>query len=230
MQSSSKAVVLDFLARLKPRTLLDAPSGNGWLGAGLAFPAIVDGIDLYAQTPPAGYRSVRQADLDDGLPQWPEPYDCVVSCEGLEHLGNPLGFLRSCRDALVPGGTVIVTTPNIWYPAARLQFFARGFFPGFPCLAGRIQPGSHMHITPWSYPHLYLYLKLAGFEAIELHAEPLSQPGHWWERPFAWPQKVYCRGKARKATDAETKTFWETAGSGPSLHGRHLIMTARRPV
>ncbi len=123
-------------------------------------------------------------------------------------------------------GLLIVTTPNIWYPAARLQYLMRGFFPSFPCLIGKIARGSHMHIMPWSFPHLYLYLKLAGFTDIQLHEEELSRPKHFWERLFALPQALYCRHRLKKARDPDEIDFWRQAGSGPSLFGRHIIVTA----
>ncbi len=229
MQQSSKDVVIALLAKTKPAKILDVPSGGGWLGAQLPYAAELDGVDLYVREPGGGYKNFLQADLDEGLPKSFGTYDCILSCEGIEHFGNPLLFLRSIHAHLAPGGMVVITTPNVWYPEAKLQFWLRGFYPGFPCLAGKIKPGTHMHITPWSFPHLYLYLKLAGFADVELHAENMSVARHFWEWPLALPQRLYCRSKAKKASDPETKKFWETAGSGPSVFGRHLIVTARRP-
>jgi 2-polyprenyl-3-methyl-5-hydroxy-6-metoxy-1,4-benzoquinol methylase len=182
MQDSSKEIVLEILALRKPKTLLDAPSGNGWLQKQLSYEAEIDGVDLF-ETNILGYRSMFNFDLDQGIPLTGLPkYDAVVCCEGLEHFGNPLLFLESAKKRLSDKGFLIITTPNIWYPAARLQFLFRGFFPGFPCLTGRIVRGTHMHIMPWSFPQLYLYLVLAGFTDIELHQEALSQPKHFWEQ------------------------------------------------
>jgi glycosyltransferase involved in cell wall biosynthesis/2-polyprenyl-3-methyl-5-hydroxy-6-metoxy-1,4-benzoquinol methylase len=41
-----------------------------------------------------------------------ERYDVVIASEVLEHLANPLPFLRSLRSVLQPGGILILTTPN----------------------------------------------------------------------------------------------------------------------
>ncbi len=231
MQDSSKEVVLQLLtAHFKspsgrPR-LLDAPFGEGWLKARVPFDTEMDGIDLYTTSSP-GYRTIFQADLDAGIPSHLPLYDAVLCCEGLEHFGNPLLFLKSSHQHLEKDGLMVVTTPNIWYPAARLQYLIRGFFPSFPCLAGKIVSGSHMHIMPWSFPQLYLYLKLAGFSDIRLHEEPLSKPKHFWEKIVAWPQIVYCQRRLKKSKTQEEIDFWKTAGSGGSLFGRHLIVTAR---
>jgi SAM-dependent methyltransferase len=206
--------------------LLDAPCGDGWLKIRLSFDVEVDGIDLYTDSSP-GYRTVLQADLDAGIPSHLPMYDAVLCCEGLEHFGNPLLFLKSAHHRLRKDGLLVISTPNIWYPAARLQYLIRGFFPSFPCLVGRIIRGSHMHITPWSFPQLYLYLILAGFADIQLHEEPLSKAKHSWEKIVALPQIIYCRRRMKKIQTKEESDFWHATLADGSLFGRHLIVTAR---
>lgn len=227
MQLSSKQVVLDYLRDKFFFTVLDAPSGNGWLAAGLAGRATFDGIDLYATA--GGYRRIWMHDLDLPLPADCGTYDLICCCEGIEHVGNPLLLLREFFRRLPSGGLLVVTTPNVWFPQARLQYFLRGFFPSFPCLTGKIVPGTHMHITPWSWPQLYLYLKLAGFTQMELVPEPMSKARHLHEHLLAIPARLHCRGRIRKAKTDEEKSFWQTAASEASLLGRHLIVVARKP-
>ena len=172
MQTSSKNTVAEFLERKTFKTVLDVPSGNGWLQKKLPHSPVMDGIDLFEEKPP-GYRKFWQHDLDNGLPDINESYDLICCCEGIEHVGNPLLLLRAFYQRLKMGGSLIITTPNIWYPQSRLQFLIRGFFPSFPALVGKqIHFGCHMHITPWSFPQLYLYLKLAGFGMPDLINEP----------------------------------------------------------
>lgn len=228
MQPSSKESVLELLKKEKPGTILDAPCGKGWLGSGLSGLAEVDGLDLYDE-PESDYREVRKADLDRGLPPDLPTYDCICSCEGIEHFSNPGLFFDDAMDRLTPGGLLVVTTPNVWYPEAKLQYWLRGFFPGFPCLVGRIKKGTHMHIMPWSWPHLYLYLTLSGFTDIQLIEEPLSKPRHFWEPLLAIPQKLYCRSRVGRAETDEERRFWEVSASTGSTCGRHLIVTGRKP-
>jgi SAM-dependent methyltransferase len=222
-----EAVVAALLREKRPRTLLDAPCGTGWLAQALDFDCRIAGVDLYG-APPAKYAAFVAADLDHGLPQTLGEYEAVVCCEGLEHFGNPLAFLRSAHRHVQAGGTLVVTTPNVWHPAARLQYLVRGFFPGFPSLAGRIRPGSHMHIMPWSFPQLYLYLRLAGFDAVRLHEVDEPKPKHLYEWPLGLPQRLYCASRARRAEDAEARDYWRQAGSRQSLWGRRLVVSAMR--
>jgi SAM-dependent methyltransferase len=226
MQLSSKQTVVEFLRDKKFATALDAPSGIGWLAEALAGRATLDGIDLYADA--KGYRKIWKHDLDLPLPSDCGVYDLICCCEGLEHVGNPLLLLREFHRRLSTGGLFIVTTPNVWYPQARLQYLLRGFFPSFPSLVGKIVPGTHMHITPWSWPQLYLYLKLAGFTKMELVPELMSKAKHWHEHLLAIPARMYCRGRVRKAKTDEEKSFWRTASTEASLMGRHLIVVARK--
>ena len=227
MQATSKTALTEFLRTQPFRTLLDAPAGSGWLLHALGPQTTLDGIDLYADAVP-GYRRFWKHDLDTGLPAECRDYDLICCCEGLEHIGNPLLLLRAFCRALRPGGLVVVTTPNVWYPQARLQYWLRGFFPSFPPLAGRILPGTHMHTTPWSWPQLYVYLRLAGFTQARILPQPLSAAKHLYERLLAIPARCYCRGKIAKAVGAEERAFWQIAVSDAALLGRHLMVAATK--
>lgn len=228
MQESSKVVVLEILKKLSPKYLLDAPCGGGWLSDSLKNSVLMDGIDLYAK-PNSNYSVFKSCDLSGGIPNEMGEYDCIVSCEGLEHFGNPELFLRSAYSHLKSNGTLLISTPNIWYPQAKLQYFLRGFFPGFPCLAGKVKPGEHMHIIPWSLPQIYLFLELAGFENLQVHYEPLSEAKHFYERIMALPQYLYCWNKYKKSSDEKIRAYWQALLSKSSLFGRHLIVTANKP-
>ena len=227
MQTSSKLAVVAFLKGRSFASALDAPSGDGWLADALGARVAVDGIDLYVDQRHR-YRRFWQFDLDHGLPDDCRGFDLVCCCEGLEHVGNPLQLLRHFHRALNPGGLLIVTTPNIWYPQARLQYLLRGFFPSFPSLAGKVQAGTHMHIMPWSYPQLYVYFRLADFALPEIIAESLSRAKHLHERLLGWPAQIYCRSRIRRAQSDEERSFWKTASQPEALLGRHLIVVARR--
>ncbi len=229
MPPSSQEAVLAWLKDKKFSSVLDAPSGAGWLAEGLKAQgrsAEFDGIDLYEESA-EGYRRIWKFDLNDGLPAECGIYDLVCCCEGIEHVGNPLLLFQAFRRCLNPAGQFVVTTPNVWYPQARLQNLARGFFLSFPCPVGKIVYGSHMHIMPWNWPQLHLYLKLAGFDQIQIVPEPLSAAKHLHEKILALPARLYARRNARKAKTDEERNFWEIAASDAALLGRHLIVTAK---
>jgi SAM-dependent methyltransferase len=220
-------VVAAILSRTGAKTVLDAPSGNGWLRTAIASNVAIDGVDLY-EAKPQGYRDFRPGDLDHGFPADLPTYDAVVSCEGIEHVGNPELFLRSAAARLNVGGTIVITTPNTWHPAARAQYLSRGFFPGFPALVGRIEKGTHMHITPWSFGQLYLYLTLAGFTDVTLHDVDEPKPRRTWERLLGPLSRAYCTSRFNKAKSEEERRFWRQAGSPQSIYGRKLVVSAMK--
>jgi 2-polyprenyl-3-methyl-5-hydroxy-6-metoxy-1,4-benzoquinol methylase len=59
-------------------------------------------------------RSVAAA-IDD------ERFDVVLGGDVLEHLPDPLRVLRACRNALKPGGYVVLSMPNIAHADVKLQ-------------------------------------------------------------------------------------------------------------
>lgn len=40
------------------------------------------------------------------------PFDTIIASEVIEHLNNPLEFLKECKKCLVKDGRIIITTPN----------------------------------------------------------------------------------------------------------------------
>ena len=225
IMKSYMRVVAEILNHIKPEKILDAPSGSGWLSSLLTFNPIIDGIDLFEEKP-KNYNKHIQTDLNNGIPNESEKYNAIVSCEGIEHIGNPLLFFQTIKEHLLENGLLIITTPNIWYPGSKIKYMVNGFFPSFPPLVTKIQHGTHMHIMPWNYPQLYLYLKISGYKNIKLHSIKEKKPKHFHEKIFGIPQKVYCKNKLKKSITEEEREFWYDAGSDQSIFGRRLVVSA----
>ena len=223
MQDSSKEALLAHLKDRKFQNVLDAPSGGGWLPKALGADVAVDGIDLYVDEAP-GYRKFWKFDLDEGLPEDCSDYDLICCCEGLEHVGSPLFLLRHFHRSLKPDGKLIITTPNVWYPQARIQYLFRGFFPHSP-LAWKVNR-EHTCTSPRGHIRSSTFLKLAGFRPPVIISEPLSSPKHFHERIIGLPAKLYCRSRLKKAKTDEERMYWNQAGTQASLLGRHLIIEA----
>jgi len=220
--------ITTIINRIQPATILDAPAGNGWLIHAIRYNVEqIDGIDLYA-SPPDGYHNFSAHNLDQPLPSSLPKYEAIVCCEGIEHITNPGVLIQSITNHLQHEGTAIISTPNIWYPSARLAFFFRGFFPSFPSLVGKINKGSHMHLIPWSWPQLYLFFRLHGFTDIQLHKVNEPKPKHLLERLFGFPLYYYCTSRATKADNEEERQFWLTAATDQSIYGRRLVVSATK--
>lgn len=111
------------LAHVQDKSVLDVGCGTGYGTHLLAQHAErVVGIDrdpsavAYCRqnysAPNLTYRvaDARELDLDDA-------FDVTLSFQVIEHLPDPAAFLAQLRDRTVPGGIVLITTPNVREPA-----------------------------------------------------------------------------------------------------------------
>jgi 2-polyprenyl-3-methyl-5-hydroxy-6-metoxy-1,4-benzoquinol methylase len=130
--ASSHDVLRRRIRRMPPaRRLLDLGAAGGHLGRAVrdrcAFLAGVEPDPDVPAAARAGYDDWRSADaLSAGL--WPEPFDVVVCADVLEHLAQPERLLEKIRAWLAPGGTLLVSLPNVANISVRAAL-AAGRFP-----------------------------------------------------------------------------------------------------
>lgn len=101
------------------------------------------------------------ADTIAGLSGRREQYDAVVACDVIEHVADPLGFMRSLRERIRTGGRLLITTGNFdswlwrlmgagyWYCSfpEHISFIGRKWIQTAAPLAGmRI-----MEVTTFNY-------------------------------------------------------------------------------
>nr|WP_255468031.1 methyltransferase domain-containing protein [Achromobacter sp. UMC71] len=224
---------MDILRSRRADSVLDAPCGRGWLGD-MARPAtgrdvVVDGIGLAGLPGQAnGYRRLTVHDLASPLPV-AAPYDAVVCSEAIHQAANPGLLVQAFQQALRPGGTLVLTAANPASVRARLQALKRGFQANPPTESR--PPGSAASATPlpWGFAQLHLLLADHGFADITLHNVVEVGQGPWFDRLIAWPMRRHCQARLKHAQDEASRHFWRQAGSDPSVHGRWLVISARRP-
>ncbi len=73
--------------------------------------------------------NIRQADLNDGIPQFETAFDAIVCSMVLHWLDEPLAFLNQARTMLTETGRLIVVIPNITYYKFRLAYLFGKFPP-----------------------------------------------------------------------------------------------------
>lgn len=95
----------------------------------------------------------EEGSLDDVYPG--KTFTAIAALQVLEHVVDPLAFLRSCRDKLIGGGWLYLETPNLrdaLLSQYELESYAKWYF-------------REPHITYWKAETLGAMLNIAGFEA-----------------------------------------------------------------
>jgi SAM-dependent methyltransferase len=83
-------------------------------------------------------------------------FDCVAMFEVIEHLADPLRFMREVRAAMTPRAMLALSTPNFNAPEALRNPFSYHWF----------SPPAHIsYFTPTTLRHC---VEQAGFEAIQV--------------------------------------------------------------
>ncbi|MCF8173112.1 MAG: class I SAM-dependent methyltransferase [Candidatus Methylopumilus sp.] len=221
-----RLTVASVLNALKPQTVLDICCGEGWLPGALTHPALVHGIDFYAEAP-AGYAQFQAADFNLGIPEAFGQYDAAVCCEAMGYLQNPGLFLQSVRAHLKPGATFVLSLPNPNYAGARINHLIQGFPRSYSWFAQNTAVEPHMPWLTLGLFQLWLLLGLNGFTDVTVHEVDEQKPRRQSERLIGWLIKGYARKKIKSAQSAAVAQLWRQALSDQVVYGRQLVVSAK---
>lgn len=118
-----QAPLLSLLDKSKNQCILDLGCGNGYLVNYLisqgynvfGTDASSEGITIARQTNPERFfiQDISTGKLPQELQNF--KFDTIISTEVIEHLYDPEGFIRFCRQALNGKGEIILSTPYHGY-------------------------------------------------------------------------------------------------------------------
>jgi 2-polyprenyl-3-methyl-5-hydroxy-6-metoxy-1,4-benzoquinol methylase len=116
------------------RRILDLGCASGALGAALKARqgCEVVGVELdpaYAQDARARLDRVVEGDVEQADLAELGRFDCVVCADVLEHLVDPWGLAARAVAVLEPGGTLVVSLPNVRFWETFWQIGVRGTWP-----------------------------------------------------------------------------------------------------
>ncbi len=120
-------------------------------------------------------------DLTRGLPYPDASFDLVLLTEVIEHLENHRAAICELARVLKPGGTLIVTTPNIMRLDSRLAFLLSGLHKAkrrLMPLDTPLESAHRFHNYPIAFPLLYYLLRVNGLTVERL--------GHSEVKPIAY--------------------------------------------
>lgn len=214
--------------------LLDVPAGEGALAARLIAAGFeVSCCDLYPEIFRLDGVSISQGDLNGELPFGNRSFDYLTCLEGLEHIENPQQAIREFARMLRPGGTVIVSIPNILNIEERLKWLLYGYTSHFKPMTrthvARLRAEYDnreeiaAHVNPIAYSELRYILEKYGFQIVGVHRD--KPKSNAW---LYWPIVLLIRLVARLTPTAKRSERWteELASDEVLLGGNTLIVQA----
>jgi len=150
--------------------LLDAPAGPGIISQKLKEAGFdVAAVDINPHFFCIPGMSCEKADLNFDLPFSDGTFDYVLCSNGIEHLENPVLFIRECFRILEERGKFLISTPNILNLKSRVANLLVGFnlFTGRP--SNEVDDylgGEHIHLA--NYYELRTHLHRNGFRILEV--------------------------------------------------------------
>lgn len=172
------------------RRVLDLGCAAGALGAGLKQrnAAIqVVGVELdpaYAAAAAERLDHVVEGDVATALGGRADlgRFDCVVAADVLEHLVDPWTAVRAAARLLEPGGTLVVSLPNVRFWETFWQLGVRGTWPRRP--AGIFDA---THLRWFALSDARELVEQAGLEVVDVQRKIWILPrASRLDGPFGW--------------------------------------------
>lgn len=162
--------------------VLDVPAGEGALAVRLkALGHEVSCCDLYPQIFKLDGVDIKLGDMDKTLPYDDNEFDYIVCVEGLEHIENPANAIREFKKLLKPGGTLVISVPNIMNIEERLKWLFFGYTSHFKPLSAAALSGIRkdygdtmevaLHVNPIGYSEVRYLLEKTGFELEQVYLD-----------------------------------------------------------
>lgn len=173
-----------------------------------------------------------------GLPFQNATFDLITCTEVIEHLEHYRYTLREMYRVLTPGGTLVLTTPNILNLKSRIRFLIFGFYNLFGPLHFRESElySTGGHINPVSLFFLTHSLIDAGFCEIDVSIDKKQGTSKAWLPLLYFPIKLFSKltllneKKKYKTVDEFNEPFVGQMNSLDVLLGRTIIVGCKKPI
>ena len=181
---------------------------------------------------------IPRIDMSEPLPFRDGEFDAVACLEGVEHMLDPPALISGLVRVTRPGGTIVISTPNIMNFYSRLQFLFTGapyqFNPGEVRDVAWGEQIDRGHISPLSYYQLRYLFEHFGtrVEAVlgDRYKKKALMPLYTLLLPLAWLwSRAALLGGDQHYRTRNRELFAHTF-SGPLLFSRSLVLVLKREV
>jgi 2-polyprenyl-3-methyl-5-hydroxy-6-metoxy-1,4-benzoquinol methylase len=211
--------------------VLDIPSGEGaftkrCLAQGLQV--VSADCEPMCAVPEATF---SQVDMNCPLPHEEDSFDTVVCIDGIEHIERPFDFAEECARVLRPGGSLVVTTPNITSLRSRWRWLLTGFHNKCRSPLNEANPNPLHHINMLSFHKLRYMLHRSGFTITKIgtnRIKPISL-AYAWLLPMAYVATWWTLRTAEKdpQQSLRNREIIRQMFSKEILFGETMIIMAR---
>lgn len=183
--------VLELLPVHAGARILDVGAGQGYFcQLAMERRLSIEACDFEPELFMAAGVPFRAADITRELPYDSGTFDCTVAIEVLEHLADHKRFFEEIFRITKPGGTVIVTTPNVLSVPSRWHFLMTGYTDCAPTpLDPRREDYWMQHINPIALHQILFHVERNGGELIDLTTNRIRRSA-WLPTavlyPFLW--------------------------------------------
>jgi 2-polyprenyl-3-methyl-5-hydroxy-6-metoxy-1,4-benzoquinol methylase len=165
-------LALDFMSRGRRGRSIDLAAGSGYTSRRLKELGFeITAYDIFTDQFVPRDITIRKADLNQALPEDSGSLDAVLALEVIEHLENPRAFLREIARVLKPGGSLVLSTPNIVTVGSKLRFAFREelelFFNDVSRTRDPFCDEASGHISPLLPWLLNMFVKDAGMTVVQ---------------------------------------------------------------
>jgi SAM-dependent methyltransferase len=227
--------VIEALGDGRGRRALDLPAGAGHLSDALRRSGFeVVSADFNRDRP-----DYVLADMNARLPFADGEFEVVACLEGIEHVLRPFDLVGELARVCRPGGTVIISTPNVMGFYSRLQFLFTGtFFQFAPVVAPEVVFGEQRdrgHISPTTLGQLEYAAHCHGLHLVDVRTDKIKRKAfvplfllcETIGRP--WKARLFSR-RATLCSEARRAMLLNRYNSRPVALGRTLIGVFTKPA
>jgi 2-polyprenyl-3-methyl-5-hydroxy-6-metoxy-1,4-benzoquinol methylase len=174
----------------------------------------------------------KQADMNEALPYDDGFLDAIVCIDGIEHIERPFDFIREATRTLGPGGTLILSTPNISSLRSRSRFLFTGHHNKCKTPLDENNPGPLHHISMLTFPEIRYMLHTNGLRIDKIVTNRIKAASwpYMLFAPIAWlaTRASYSKNEKIPGPGKLNREIFQQSFSRPVLFGETLIVAARK--